>query len=230
MDLLAFYRSTIGKKIVVALTGLMLVGFVIGHMAGNLKAFGGVDANGVHKLDHYAEFLRSFGQDMLGHGGFLWIARIGLLFAVILHIVAIIQLRSLNKRARPQGYHSEKKDISKLAVNLMFVGGLSIAAFIVFHLLHLTFGAIHPSFQEGKVFHNIIVAFKNPLITLIYIVVMAFLGLHLYHGVWSVFQTLGLNRPRYDYYIRLSAKVIACVVSFGFMIVPLAILFGFLSA
>lgn len=208
----------------------MLVGFVIGHMAGNLKAFGGVDANGVHKLDHYAEFLRTFGQDILGHGGFLWIARIGLLIAVIMHIVAIIQLRNLNRRARPQGYHAEKRDLSKIAVNLMFVGGLSIAAFIVFHLLHLTFGAIHPSFEEGKVYSNIMVAFQNPFITLIYIVVMGFLGLHLYHGVWSVFQTLGLNRPRYDSYIRLGAKVIAGTVAFGFMIVPLAILFGFLSA
>lgn len=225
MNLISFYKTTVGKKLVVAVTGLIMVGFVVGHMAGNLKAFGGTGADGVHKLDHYAEFLHNMGADLFGHEGVLWIVRIVLLAAVFLHIITVIKLQKLNKAARPLAYISDEGR-GRLATSLMFYGGLTLAFFIIFHILHLTTGNLHWDFKEGQVFHNISVAFKNPFITFFYVACMGFMGLHLYHGIWSVTQTLGLNTLRYDKLIRRAAMGIAVGVVIGFCAVPVSILLG----
>ncbi|MCI5064680.1 succinate dehydrogenase cytochrome b subunit [bacterium] len=228
--LIRFYRSTVGKKFVVALSGLVLLGFVVGHVAGNLKAFMGYDKAGEHKLDHYAEFLRTFGSDILGYTGFLWIARVVLIGALVLHVVTIIQLRARNAKANPDRYQGNNYRASTVAARSMFWGGLLLFTFIVYHILHFTTGTVHPSFEHGAVYANIYSAFQNPWITVFYVISMTALGLHLYHGGWSLFQTLGIDNPDWNPIIRLKVQALSVLVVIGFVSVPLAIFFGFLGA
>lgn len=226
MNLKGFYNSTLGKKYIVAITGAFLVFFILGHMAGNLKAFAGISGDGIHKLDHYAEFLREFASPILGQAGFLWLFRIALFAALVLHITTVIQLQIINKKARINSYKREQNSWAKRFTSLMFIGGLVILFFVIFHILHLTLGTIHPQFVHGEVFANISIAFANPLITLIYIVAIAFLGLHLNHGLWSVFQTLGLNQKECSAKLKTLAQILSVVVVLGFISVPLAIFLG----
>lgn len=227
--LLRFYASTIGKKVVIAVTGLVLFGFIIGHMIGNLKAFGGFDSEGIAKLDHYAVYLREMGADMLGHMTFLWMVRGGLLLALILHVVTVIQLQALNRRARPVEYHRQRFSASTAAARTMFYGGLIILLFVILHILHFTTGDIHfQNFQHGHVYANIYQAFSIWWITLAYIAAMVALGSHLYHGVWSMFQTVGLDGPDSNEFWRMTAKASSLIIVLGFISVPLAILFGIL--
>lgn len=224
-----FYQSTVGKKIIMAVTGLMLIGFVIGHMAGNLKTFMGFDSEGIAKLDHYAVFLRQIGEAMLGHGTFLWISRFVLLGAVILHIMSAVQLTLRNKAGRPQAYAKKSYDSATVASRTMSIGGTILLLFIIFHILHFTTGQAHThGFVEGQVYSNVYNAFQHGPITLIYVVAMCGLFLHLYHGSWSVFQTLGIDSPGWNGMLRCLAKGIAFVVCVGFLSVPLAFYFGML--
>lgn len=225
--LLRFYQSTLGKKVVVAVTGLALALFLVGHMAGNLKALAGFGPDGVHKLDHYAHFLRTFGSEMFGHGGFLWIARIGLLLALVLHVVTIIQLQIRNRAARPIDYRGQQYLASTLAARTMLVGGLVLLAFIIFHILHLTLGMIVPEeFQEGQVYANVYMAFSKPVFVFVYAVAMLVIGLHLYHGLWSVFQTLGFDSPERNKSLRMLARTAALGIALGFILVPLVVVSG----
>lgn len=226
-----FYQSTLGKKVVVAVTGIVLFAFLIGHMTGNLKAFAGSDAtSGIHKLDLYASFLRTVGSDMFGHGGILWIARIGLLVALILHVVTIAQLQVRNRAARPVEYSSYKYRTSSVAARSMFLGGIVILAFVFFHLAHLTFGVVTPdSFEHGHVYENVYNAFQNPVLLAVYLLAMVFVGLHLFHGLWSLCQTLGIDRPDRNATLRLVAKSLALVIALGFMAVPVAVYAGLLD-
>ena len=229
MKVKGFYSTTIGKKVVAALTGLVLVGFVFGHMVGNLKAFMGADAAGVHKLDHYAHFLREMGESLFGYSTLLWIVRIGLLVAVVLHVVTVIQLSRLNGIARPQKYAVRKSNSSTFASRSMFYGGILLLAFIVFHILHLTIGSVHyDGFKEGAVFHNVVTTFKHWYMVTFYGLAMAALGAHLYHGIWSLFQTLGLDDPERNIYLRRLAVASALIVALGFITVPVAVFFGVL--
>ena len=228
MKILNFYQSTLGKKFVVAITGFFMFTFVLGHMLGNLKTFGGVAKDGVHKLDHYAEFLRTIGQDFLGRETFLWGFRIALLIAVVLHIYTVVELRKINKKARPDSYKVQKTLSANIASKTMFFGGLTICTFIIFHVLHLTFGFFHDSFVHGRVYANVHSAFQSPIILAIYLITMCFLGLHLYHGLWSMFQTLGLDGKESNLYIRIFAKIFSVVVALGFVVVPLAIFLNLL--
>jgi succinate dehydrogenase / fumarate reductase cytochrome b subunit len=223
-----FYGSTVGKKITMALTGLVLVGFVVGHMAGNLKIFAGYDvASGGYKIDHYGEFLREIGAEMLGHAGFLWIVRVVLLVCVVLHAVSGIQLARLNRHAKPSGYKVTSYRSANAASRTMLYGGLFLIVFITYHILHFTTGAVHyRGFVEGKVYANVFSAFQSPLIAGFYVVSMALLALHLYHGTWSMFQTLGVDAPRWNKGLRTIAKVVAVAMFVGFSSVPVAILSG----
>jgi succinate dehydrogenase / fumarate reductase, cytochrome b subunit len=231
MNLKQFYSSTVGKKVVVALTGLFLVFFVVGHMAGNLKAFAGYAPDGIHKLDHYAEFLRSIGEQVLGKAGFLWGFRVALLVALILHVVTVIQLQIRNRAARGTKYAVQKMECASWSARLMFWGGLLLLVFVIFHLLHLTVGTLHfQGFEHGKVYHNVWSTFQVGGIVLFYLLALVALGLHLAHGVWSVCQTLGLNSPGKNSFIRISATVLALVMVVGFASVPLAVYFGALGA
>lgn len=227
---LDFYRSTVGKKVVMAVTGSVLIGFVIMHMIGNLKIFAGVDpASGVYKFDHYAVFLREIGQDLFGPKTLLWAARIVLIVCVVLHAVSGIQLARLNRKAKPVDNRAQKYRSANAASRTMFFGGIFLAAFIIYHLLHFTFGTAHfNGFVHGRVYSNVVRGFQNPGIAGMYVLAMGLLALHLYHGTWSMFQTLGVDSPSWNRGIRSAAKLVAIVLFIGFSVVPAAVTLGLL--
>jgi succinate dehydrogenase / fumarate reductase, cytochrome b subunit len=219
-----FWRSQVGKKIVMALTGLIGVGFVIGHMVGNLQVF-----EGPEKINSYGRFLHhTVGTE-------LWLVRAVLLGAVILHVVAATQLTAQARASRPQGYKQRRSQVSTLASRTMRVGGFLLLAFIILHILHFTvrafpgYGQMDPA-GGVDVYHNIVLAFHNPLWTLFYVVAMIFLGLHLYHGFWSSFRTLGVAKPSRNPLHRRAALLLAVVIWAGFTIVPLGVFLGLLPA
>lgn len=206
-----------------AATGTLLVLFVLGHMAGNLKAY-----QGAEKFNAYAEFLREFGAPVLGHGQLLWIARVALLAAVIVHIVAATQLYRLSRLARPVGYKKTPHEELTYASRTMRWGGVIILLFIVYHILHLTTGTAHADFLAGDAYRNLVVGFQAWPVSVAYIVAVIALGLHLYHGVWSGFQTMGWDNPRYARHRRSIAGAIALVVVVGNLSFPIAVLTGVL--
>jgi succinate dehydrogenase / fumarate reductase, cytochrome b subunit len=224
MWVLTLYRSTIGKKAIMAVTGLMLVAFVIAHMAGNLQMFGGPA-----KMNGYAAFLKSTGE-------LLWVARLGLLAALVLHVLMAYQLTRIKANARPIGYERREPQVSTLAARTMRWGGVLLLVFIVFHILHFTTGtvfptasrpdAMYPAFSHTNVYGNVIAAFRNPLVSAFYIVSMFFLLLHLFHGAWSSVRTLGLFKPSPHPLHRRVSTVIAVVVWLGFTAIPVAVLLG----
>ena len=226
----SFLNSTVGKKVLVSLTGVILFGFVVLHMLGNLKAFMGVDTlSGQHHLDEYAHFLRVMGAPMVPENGLLWLTRIVLLLTLLVHVILVVQLRARNSAARPVGYKMQKSGAGAYAAYSMFWGGLFLFAFIVYHLLHFTTGHLHPSFVPGAVFANVSSAFKIPWVTGIYVLAMIALGLHLFHGLWSLFQTLGIDNPERNQCLRRSAQAFSFVVAVGFVSVPLCIFLGCLK-
>ncbi len=221
MWLLTFYRSTIGKKVIMAVTGLVLVAFVVGHMAGNLQVFIGAD-----KMNAYAAFLKSTGE-------LLWIVRLGLLGAVLLHITMALQLTRVAARARPTDYQKRQPQVSTVASRTMRWGGVLLLVFIVFHILHFTTGNAYPAastagsaFSHTDVYGNVINAFRVWWVTAIYVVAMLFLMLHLFHGAWSSMRTLGLSKPSQHPLHRRISTAIALVVWLGFTAVPVAVFLG----
>jgi succinate dehydrogenase / fumarate reductase cytochrome b subunit len=225
--LLKLYRTTIGKKAVMAVTGVLLVLYVIAHMVGNLKIYWGPGHDGHEaKIDIYGHFLRTVGEGALGYEGVLWIARVVLLAAVVLHVLSAIQVWRTSHGARPVGYRKQDFAAANYASRTMRWGGLLLAAFVVYHILHFTTGQAHSAFVHGQVYQNVVVGFQNPLVSLVYIVAMLFLGLHLYHGVWSGLQTLGVSNPRYNGWQRGLAATIAIVVAGGNISIPAAVLTG----
>jgi succinate dehydrogenase / fumarate reductase cytochrome b subunit len=212
----SFVGSTIGKKVVMALSGIVLVGFVIGHLAGNLQVY-----LGPHALNEYSVSL----HEML-HGAGLWIARAGLLVAVGLHIWAATSLTLAERGARPEGYRAVRHRESTYASRTMIWSGPILLLFIVYHLLHLTLGVVHGSFIEGDVYHNVVAGFSVWPVSLFYILAMLALGLHLRHGVWSMLQTLGLSHPRWNGLRSAFATAVALVVVVGNISMPVAVLAG----
>ena len=209
------WSSTIGKKAVMAVTGIILFGFVIGHMAGNLQFFLGREA-----INGYAEKLHHLGPIPL-------VVRLVLLAAVVLHIVAAVQLWRLQRVARPVSYMKRTPTTSTYASRTMYWSGPILAAFIIYHLLHLTVGVAHPDYEFLNAYDNMVIGFQNPLVSLFYVVAMVLLGMHLYHGVWSMFQSLGFAHPRYTPKLKLAAKLFAIVLTLGFIVIPIAILAGY---
>lgn len=222
--LLVLVRSTVGKKVAMALTGVVLVLFVVGHMAGNLKAFQGAEA-----FNHYAEGLREFGDPFVPREGLLWVVRVVLLVSVGLHVWAAWVLSRTSRAARSVGYRREESLVFSYASRTMRWGGVIILAFVVYHILHFTTGQAHPDFVAGDPYHNLVVGFRNPLVVAAYLVAMTALVFHLYHGVWSGFQTLGLNHPRWNPFRRPLAAALSLVVYVGFIAVPLAVQAGVIS-
>jgi succinate dehydrogenase cytochrome b subunit len=217
-SLCAFLSSSLGKKIVMAVTGVALFGFVVGHFIGNLQIFLGREA-----MNAYAVFLREF-----LHGAGVWLARGGLLVAVALHIWAATSLTLMNRAARPVGYQERRDLAASYASRTMRWSGVILALFVVYHLMHLTWGTAHPDFRHGDVYHNFIVGFQQPLVSFFYIAAMISLGLHMWHGVWSMMQTLGLSHPRYNPWRRAFAVAITLVVVLGNIAFPVAVLTGVL--
>jgi succinate dehydrogenase / fumarate reductase cytochrome b subunit len=212
----AFLGTSIGRKIVMAVTGVILFLFVLGHMIGNLQVYLGPEA-----LNHYAVFLRQF-----LHGAGIWVVRAVMLAAVSLHIWAATSLTLESWRARPAGYRVQRWKESTYASRTMRWGGVIILLFVIYHLLHFTTGTVHPQFIEGDVYHNFVTGFQSVPVSLFYIFAMIALGLHLRHGVWSMFQTLGVSHPRYIRMAHAAAWIFAIVIVAGNISFPLAVLAG----
>ncbi len=220
---LTLYRTTIGKKAVMAVSGLILVGFVVFHMIGNLKIY-----LGAQHYNDYAAGLRTFGGPFLGNSQFLWLARVVLLVAVGWHIVAAIQLTRLSQTSRPTRYAQKKVTVS-YASRTMRWGGVIVLLFIIYHILHFTIGAVGYTpgqYQEGDVYQNVVRGFSVWYVSIFYIAAMIALGFHLYHGVWSMFQTLGVNTSRTTRALHTLAAVVAGAVVLGNISIPLAVLAG----
>jgi succinate dehydrogenase / fumarate reductase cytochrome b subunit len=211
-----FYRSTIGRKIVMAVSGIVLVVYVVGHMTGNLLAF-----QGRARLDGYAHFLQSSAP-------ILWTVRTVLLLATILHIHSAYSLTRDARAARPAGYARRDVLISTVGSRTMRWGGVLLLVFIVYHILHFTTGTVHPDFVRGQVYDNLVTGLRVPAVAVFYLLAMLALALHLSHGAWSLFQTLGLTHPRLERGRRGLAVVLAIVVPAGFAAIPLAVLLGWL--
>lgn len=226
-----FYSSTVGKKVAMALSGIVLVLFVVGHMAGNLKIFAGINPDsGDYKIDDYGRFLRTMGSEMLGEYGVLWVVRVVLLACLVIHAVSGILLARANRAAKPEGYKVKSYRSANAASLTMLYGGLFLLLFVTFHILHFTTGTVHFSFVEDEIYHNVWSAFQNVLTAGFYVVAMALLALHLYHGTWSMFQTLGVDTPRWNKGLRTVAKFVAIALFVGFSAVPVSIATGLLPA
>jgi succinate dehydrogenase / fumarate reductase cytochrome b subunit len=220
----ALWATMVGKKVVMAVTGLVLVGFVIAHMLGNLKIFLGAET-----IDAYAVFLRTVGEPLFPYSLLLWVVRITLLACVALHITAAVQLTRMNWAARPHGYDTKQPIATTYAARTMRWSGVIVVLFIVYHLLHLTAGVV--SFQPGEfvhlsVYHNVVAGFSLWYVSLFYIAAMACLCLHLDHGIWSMLQTLGWNNARTTSALKGLSRVVALLVFAGFISVPVAVLAG----
>jgi len=211
-----FVGSSIGRKVIMAVTGAILFGFVLAHMLGNLQVYLGPEA-----INNYGVFLR---QAL--HGTGIWIARAVLLSAVLLHTWSATSLALASRRARPEGYRVEKWKESTYASRTMRWGGVILLLFIIYHLLHFTTGTVHQTFIEGDVYHNFVAGFRSVPVSLFYIFAMLALGLHLRHGVWSMFQTLGVSHPRYIRMAHVGAWIFAAVIVIGNISFPLAVLAG----
>lgn len=216
---LRFWQTTVGKKVVMAVTGVILFGFVVGHLLGNLQIYLGAE-----KLNHYAEALRNLAP-------LLWGTRIVLLISVILHIWSSFQLWQGHREARPVGYVKKQNINSTYASRVMYWSGPIILAFIIFHLLHFTFGTVHPGgpFDVHNVYNNVVYGFQFWPVSLFYIIAMIMLCYHLYHGLWSMFQTLGFSHPVYTPWIQTIAKLVAILIALGNISIPVAVMAGFIK-
>lgn len=223
LKVLALYRSSVGKKAVMAVTGVILFLFVVMHMLGNLKVF-----QGPEKFTAYAEFLRTVGAPLLGRGQLLLIVRVGLLVSVLLHITAAIQLFFMAKNARPVEYRRPVHLEDTYASRTMRWGGVIIFAFVIYHLLHFTFGTVHPDFVQGSPYDNIVAGFQSVPVSVMYIIAVGVLGLHLYHGIWSGLQTFGVNHPQYNRLYRGFAALMSLGIFAGYIGVPIAVMTGVL--
>jgi succinate dehydrogenase / fumarate reductase cytochrome b subunit len=214
-----FWQSTNGKKVVMAVTGAILFLFVIGHMLGNLQIF-----EGAAKINAYGHLLKSLGE-------LLWGVRIVLILSVILHITATVQLALRNKRARPVGYSRRKAIGSSYADRTMYWSGPIVLAFVIFHLLQFTAGYIHPEAQfiEGDIYHNVVSGFQVWWVSAWYIFSLVLLGFHLRHGLWSMFQSVGLNHPHHTPRLKQAALTISILIVLGYIAIPISVLLGILK-
>ena len=219
-----FWATAIGKKVVMAVTGVIMILFVIAHVLGNLKVFAGPD-----EMNAYAQFLRTVGEPELGYGDLLWIVRIVLLTAVTLHIIAAVQLTRMSWAARSVKYNDRKNVESTLAARLMRWGGLLLAIFIVFHIAHFTLGVVGfapGQYQDLQVYQNVVAGFSVWPVAVFYIIAMAALCLHLDHGIWSMLQTLGWSTQQNEGRLKAISRIIAILIFAGFISVPIGVMAG----
>lgn len=217
--ILGWWRTSLGGKVVMSVTGLLLTGFLVGHMAGNLLVFRGQDA-----INAYAAFLKS-------QPGLLWSVRLGLLATFAIHITTGVRLARANRAARPERYVREGTVQASLASRSMIWTGLVVAAFVVFHLLHFTVGAVQPKAHaladatgRHDVYSMVVLGFRNWPIALSYVVAVVLLGLHLSHGLHSLAQSLGLRHARLTPALEKAAPILSAVLIVGFLSVPLSVL------
>lgn len=220
--LLRFWQSAVGKKWVMAVSGIMLLGYVLAHMVGNLKVF-----LGEQHLNTYAEWLRTLGEPALPRTVLLWGMRLGLIAAFALHIVSAYQLTMMNRRARPVKYQAPRDYVvANFASRTMRWSGIIVALFIVFHLADLTWGSANPKFVRGDPYNNLFNSFERVPVAIFYIVANIALAFHIFHGAWSMFQSLGLNNPRFNSWRRSFAIAFALVIGIGNAGMPLLIVTG----
>jgi succinate dehydrogenase / fumarate reductase cytochrome b subunit len=221
----SFYRSALGKKAVMAVTGVFLFGWIFAHMMGNLKVFLGAE-----HLNTYAQWLRTMGAPAMPNSAMLWVVRVLMVVAVWFHIQAATELTLMNRRARPVDYRVRGFEKATYAARTMRWGGVIILLFIFYHLAHLTFGKhVTPvPFIEGDVYHNVVAGFQVWWVAAIYIIANLALGLHLYHGLWAMFNSLGLNHQRFNPWRRYFATAFALIITLGNISMPVAALTGIL--
>jgi succinate dehydrogenase cytochrome b subunit len=209
------WESSVGKKVIMATTGLIWVAYLITHMLANLLVF-----QGPSKINAYSAFLH-------GTGGALWTARLVLIAALVLHVVAAAQLTDRRLKARPAKYVARREpQVSTLASRTIRWGGTLILAFLVYHILHFTLGTAHPDFVEGNPYHNVVTGFHNLVVVVVYLIAMAAVGLHLYHGLWSSGRSLGISPPSPQPLRRTLALVLALAIWLGFTVIPIAVYAG----
>jgi succinate dehydrogenase / fumarate reductase cytochrome b subunit len=220
--LLRFWHSAVGKKWVMALSGIALLGFVLAHMIGNLKIY-----LGPTHLNVYAEWLRTLGEPALPRTVVLWVMRVGLIVAFVAHIVAAAQLTRMNQKARPVHYQSQRDYVAaNFASRTMRWTGVIVGLFLIFHLADLTWGTLNPHFVRGDVYDNVIDSFNRVPVAIIYIVANIALAIHIFHGAWSMFQSLGWNNPRFNQWRRSFAIAFALVIGIGNVSMPLLVVTG----
>ncbi|GAO12778.1 putative succinate dehydrogenase cytochrome b subunit [Streptomyces lydicamycinicus] len=218
------WGSTVGKKTVMAVSGLVMLLYLVVHMIGNLKIFFGAD-----EFNGYAHWLRVVGEPFMHHEWTLWLVRVVLVAAVVAHATSAYQLSRRDLRARPSRY-AHKKARSSYATCTMRWGGIILGLFIVWHLLDLTTGTVHPGgFQAGHPYQNVVDTFSTWYGNVIYLVAMLALGLHIRHGFWSAAQTLGVGSRARERLLKTLAQVLALVLTVGFISVPVAVMTGVVS-
>jgi succinate dehydrogenase / fumarate reductase cytochrome b subunit len=223
--LVELYESTLGKKVVMAATGIILFLFIVAHMCGNLQIYFRPEG-----LNHEGLLLRQYWP-------LLWVVRAVLLFCVAVHTLAAAQLWWRNRSARPVGYRVFRPPAVDYAAKTMVWSGPIIAAFVVYHLLHFTVGSVHPEFREivvggvqaTDVFHNVVIGFQQPAAAIFYMLANLLLGVHLYHGLWSLFQTLGWDHPLYAAARKPLAIALAALIAAGNVSIPLSVLMGWVT-
>jgi succinate dehydrogenase / fumarate reductase, cytochrome b subunit len=221
-----FYRSAVGKKWVMAITGIVLIGYVFAHAVGNLKIY-----MGAAEINHYGEFLRELLVPLLPRTVALWLMRIGLILAFGFHIHAAYALTRVNRRANAGGYEQSRDwQVANIAGRTMRWTGVIIALFVLFHLADLTWGNANPDFVRGDIYRNLVASFERIPVAVLYIVANIALAIHLFHGTWSMFQSLGVNNPRWNswrkgFAVGFSGLILVLNLSF-----PIAVLSGVVSA
>ena len=223
------WKTTIGKKIFVAVSGAILIGYLILHMAGNLWSLAGPGTVEPH-IDEYAHWLRTFGEPLIPYEGIIWVVRAILLAALVVHVVGVVQLKKRNRSARPAEFPARRIGRSWES-NLMMVSGTVILAFLVFHILQFTTLTIDITpLTEGAIYANLYNAFQEWYIVAIYVIAVVLLGTHLRHAIWSLFQTLGLDNPERNQQIRTGASLLTVILVAGFISVPVLFFSGALAA
>jgi succinate dehydrogenase / fumarate reductase cytochrome b subunit len=216
--------SSVFKKVVMAVSGIILVLYLIAHMIGNLKAFGGREA-----FNHYSEWIRTIGEPAVPAQTTLWIIRAVLLVAVVAHIVSAVLLWRQAKRARPQGYVTKKAVAQSYASRTMRWGGVIVLAFIIYHILDLTLGVANPDGPGTTPYDRLVAGFSNPIVVIAYAISLVLLGMHLRHGIWSATQTLGQSNKRRERTVNLFALAFSVVLIGGFLLVPFSVLTGLID-
>jgi succinate dehydrogenase / fumarate reductase cytochrome b subunit len=213
--------SSVFKKIVMAVTGIIMVLFLIAHMIGNLHVFQGAES-----FNDYSEWLRRFGEPALPPRTFLTALEIVLLASVLLHIWSAAALWRQARRARPERYVTKKSVAQTYASRTMRWGGVIIAGFIVYHILDLTFGVANPDGTDSTPYDRLVASFQNPIATAVYVVTLILLGMHLRHGIWSATQTLGQSNRRRERTVNAGATAFAVLLIAGYLVVPAAVVLG----
>jgi succinate dehydrogenase / fumarate reductase cytochrome b subunit len=220
-----FWRSAIGKKWIMAISGIILLGFVLAHMIGNLKIY-----LGAAHMNQYAEWLRTLGEPALPRTVVLWTIRTVLILAFAFHIITAYQLTRMNQRARPTPYQSKRDYVAaNFASRTMRWTGIIIGLFFIFHLMDLTWGTANPDFVRGDVYQNLVYSFQRVPVAIVYIVANIALAIHIFHGAWSMFQSLGLNNPKWNSARRTFALVFALVIGIANVSFPLLVVTGVVS-